>query len=125
MPQYFNFANLIQQYITDFTALIPSEGYYNDSGKYVKGKDVEKTLQGAIISHRQNKIFRSEGTISSQDKALYTLYPLENALIGAKVIHKGNLYRIGDMLENAEFTGVWNYNLKFVSAFNEAGGNND
>ena len=126
MKQYFNFSNLIRRYITDFTAKVTSnEGDYNDSGIYVEGEKTEYSLQGAIISHRQSKIFRSEGTITEKDQALYMLYPLENALQGAEVVYKGNLYRIGEMLENADFTGVWYYNLKFVSAFNEVGGNDD
>ncbi len=125
MTQYFNFANLIRKYITNFTAIVKSDGYYNDSGIYVKGGESEYALQGAIISHRQNKIFRSEGTITEKDQALYMLNPLENALQGAEVVYKGNLYRIGEMLENAAITGVWYYNLKYVSAFDKAGGNND
>lgn len=121
MPKYFNFENLIRKYTTTFTAIISGEGSYNSSGVWEAGKDKKITLQGAIINHRLNKVFRSEGAISEQDRALYMLEPLEKDLHGAKIVYKGNVYRIGDLLENSDFTGVWNYNLKYVSAFNKAG----
>lgn len=121
----FNFTRLITKYSTEFTAVIPSEGYYNKAGDYVQGAEQEIRLTGAIIAHRESKVFRSEGTITQQDRALYMLKPLENALQGAKVIYKGNTYRIGETLDNGDFTGVWYYNLKYVSAFDGGGGEND
>lgn len=125
MPQYFNFENLIRKYSTTFTAIISGEGHYNSSGVWEAGEEKEITLQGAIINHRLNKVFRSEGTISTQDKSLYMLEPLEKDLQGAKIGYKGNVYRIGDLLENSEFTGVWNYNLQYISAFDKAGDDSD
>lgn len=104
-------------------AEIPSEGEYNEAGDWVKGESIKETLRGAIIAHRENKIFRSSGTLTSQDKALYMLRPIKNSLHGAKVVHNGNVYHIGDLLENSEFTGVYAYTLKFVSAFSEVGEN--
>jgi hypothetical protein len=123
----FNFTRLINKYSTEFTAVIPAKGYYDmeNRGVYVQGKEQKITLTGAIISHRESKVFRSEGTITQQDKALYMLKPLEKALQGAKVIHKGKTYRIGETLDNGEYTGVWHYNLKYVSSFEEGGKEND
>ena len=57
--------------------------------------------------------------MTGQDRALYMLKPLNKALLGAKIIHEGKLYSIGDLLENSAFTGVWAYTLKYVSAFGE------
>ena len=123
MSQNFDFRRLVEKYSSEFVAQIPSEGYYNDMGRYVEGSVTEKTLYGAIISHRENKIFKSGGTITAQDRALYMLEPLENSLQGAKVVYEGNCYSIGSMLENAKFTGVWAYNLQYVSAFDKEGEN--
>lgn len=119
MAQYFNFARLIIKYSTTFIVTIPSESSYNDSGDYqaMKGKDIE--LTGAIISHRESKIFKSDGSLTEKDRALYMLEPLDKSLQGATVKHDGNLYRIGSELENADFTGVYSYTLQFVSVFNE------
>jgi hypothetical protein len=117
---FFDFKRLIEKYSDKFIAEIPSEGYYNDKGDFVKGDPQRYELRGAIIAHRESKVFRSEGTITSQDRALYMLEPLDNALKSAKVIYKGKVYSVGDELENSELTGVWNYQLKYCSAFDEA-----
>lgn len=47
------------------------------------------------------------------------LKPLEQALKGAKVVYNGKVYSIEDCGENAEFTGVYAYTLKYCSAFKE------
>lgn len=115
--QYFNFSRLINKYMTDFTAITFSEGYYNDSGDFVKGEKTETTLQGAIINYKESTVRRSEGTLTAQDKRLFMLKPLEQALKGAKVIHDGKTYSIEDCGENAMFSGVYAYTLKYCSAF--------
>lgn len=122
---YFNFQRLIEKYSDDFVAEVPSEGRYNDKGDFEKGTPERYELRGAIISHQELKVFRSEGTLSRQDRALYMLKPLENALHSAKIIHKGKVYSVGDSLINSEFTGVWAYTLKYVSAFKETSPTND
>lgn len=121
MPQYFDFSSLVNKYSTEFEATIPGKGDYNDSGKWIESEPQSVKLQGAIISHRESKVFRSSGTLTSQDRALYMLEPLASGLNGAKVIYDNKEFRIGDLLENSAFTGVWAYTLKFVSAFNEGG----
>ena len=118
MPQYFHFQRLIRKYSAPFTAVIPAEGGYGINGDYVKGEPRSVSLTGAILSHRQNKVFRSEGTLTEQDRMLYMLQPLEKELQGALVEYNGKTYRIGDVLDNSVFTGVWAYTLKFQSAFN-------
>lgn len=116
---YFDFENLIKQYMTDFKVIIPLDGAYNECGDW-KPEAIEVVeKQGAIISHRQSKIFKSEGTLTQQDRALYMLEPIDISLEGAKVVHNGNLYTISSELENAEFTGCYNYSLKYVSVFDE------
>ena len=119
----FDFTYLINKYSSDFVAEIPSEGSYNDMGRWVEGSKTQETLHGAIISHRQSKIFKSGGTITEKDMALYMLEPLKNSLQGAKIAYEGKYYSIGSLLENSKFTGVWAYNLTFVSAFDEGGEN--
>ena len=89
MAQYFDFTYLINKYSSDFVAEIPSEGSYNDMGRWVEGSKTQETLHGAIISHRQSKIFKSGGTITEKDMALYMLEPLKNSLQGAKIAYEG------------------------------------
>lgn len=119
----FDFRRLIAKYSSEFAAEIPSEGEYDDRGRWVEASPKQITLNGAIISHRQSKIFKAGGTITAQDKALYMLEPLEKPLQGAKITYEGKIYSVGSELENAKFTGVWAYNLTFVSAFDKEGEN--
>lgn len=122
--QYYNFSRLIQKYMTEFTVLLPSSGSYDESGEYVKGKAVEKVLNGAIISVDEKTAYRYQdrytgGKLTTQDKRLFMLEPIDDALISATVKYSGNRYKIESGLENAEFTGVYDYILKFNSAFNK------
>lgn len=120
---YFDFSYLIEKYKTTFTVKIPSAGAYDDAGDWQEGKPQELTLTGAIISHRENKVFKSEGTLTEQDRALYMLEPITFALQGAEVIHDGKKYSIASALQNAAFTGVYAYTLKYVSVFDGGGDN--
>lgn len=122
--QYFDFSYLVNKYSREFEVETTSDGYFDDSGDWQPGKPVKTVLFGAIISHRESKIFRSEGTITGQDRALYMLSPLSDGLRGAQILFEGKRYRIGDELNNADFTGVWSYVLKYVSPF-EGGENGD
>ena len=114
---YYNFTRLVNKYSSEFTAISLLTGYYDDSGDWVDGETVEITLHGAIIKHRDTKIFKSNGTLTEQDRALFTLEPIEKALQGSQVVYEDNVYSIVDNLENAKFTGIYKYTLKYVSAF--------
>lgn len=118
---YFNFTYLVQKYSKTFTAKLPAGGAYNDGGDWVPKEPIVKELTGAIISMRESRVLRSDGAYTQQDRALYVLEPLDNALQNAEIVYKGNKYRIGSMLDNSEFTGVWAYVLKFVSVFDNGG----
>lgn len=117
--QYFNFSSLIEQYSVDFKVLGESKGVYDDSGEYVAGEKTEYIFHGAIVAFSENKVYRSEGQLTSQDKLLIMQEPINKALHGAKVIYDNRQYRIEGELENAEFTGVYQYTLKYVSAFDK------
>lgn len=122
MP-YFNFSNLIKKYSRPFTIISEGKGGKNAAGDYVKGETIKNELTGAIIGFSENKVHRSEGNLTAMDKALHTLTPIDNALIGAAVVFNGNKYKIETQKgkDNADFTGCWSYTLKYISAFTEAG----
>ena len=115
--QHFNFSRLVNKYSSEFTAITLLSGFFDDMGDWVNGETKEITLQGAIIKHRDSKIYRSEGKLTAEDRRLFTLEPIDKALQGAQVVYEGNVYSIEDNLENAKFTGVYSYTLKYVSAF--------
>ena len=117
--QYFNFRRLIEKYKSEFSSITLLSGYWKDNGDWVDGETKEITLHGAIIKHRDSKIRNSNGTLTAQDRRLFTLEPIDKALQGGQVIYEGNVYSIEDNLENAKFTGVYSYTLKYVSAFDK------
>lgn len=117
--RYFDFSGLIKKYTTSFKVISSGEGYYNDLGDYVESEPAESMMQGAIISLKEDKIYRSEGLLTEQDRQLFMTDPLPKGLIGSTVIYKGNKYKVQEAVENSDFTNVWNYLLKHISVFNE------
>lgn len=115
--QYFDFTDLIMDFSNKFTVIVPQEGGYDEAGDWKAGDVKKKTLTGAIIAFKESKIFRYEGKITAKDKRLFMLEPLPDALIGAEIVYRGEKYTIESELENAEFTGVYSYLLRWVSAF--------
>lgn len=122
---FYNFQRLIKKYSREFTVISKGKPTLNAAGDRVSGETTETILCGAIIGFAERKIYRSEGNLTEQDKALHMLEPIDNALIGATVIFKGNEYKIQEQRgkDNAEFTGVYSYTLKWVSAFKGGGDN--
>lgn len=114
---HFNFTGLIKKYETTFTVISTSNGGYNDLGEWQPGTEEQTEMRGAIISLKEDKVYRSEGLLTSQDRELFMLEPLPGGLLGATVIYNGNKYKIQGTTDNSEFTGVSSYVLKFVSAF--------
>ena len=116
--QRFNFARLVRKYSSEFAVVILGKSELNDSGDWVKSSEPTKiTLFGAIIGRGENAIFRSDGKLNEKDKRLFMLEPIDNALLDKKVVYENDTYNIQSSTENAKFTGVWSYVLKYVSAF--------
>ena len=115
--QYFDFSSLIADYESPFAVLTYTKPGYDERGMATKGQEKKTELKGAIIGFKESKVFRSEGAITTKDKRLFMLYRLPDALMGAKVVYKEQEYTIESELENAEFTGVYSYFLRWVRAF--------
>jgi hypothetical protein len=115
--QYFDFSTLIQDYSNVFTVITHEGGGYNEAGDWNEGNEMRTEYMGAIIAFKESKVFRSEGKITTQDRRLFVKQSLPQALMGATVIFRGNKYMIESEHENAEFTGVYSYFLRYVSAF--------
>lgn len=122
--KYFEFSGLVKKYESTFTVISTSGGSYDDLGEWQPGEATETAMKGAIISLKEDRIYRSEGMLTEQDRQLYMTEPLPEGLIGSIVVYKGNKYKVQNITDNSEFTGVYSYLLKFVSAFN-GGGNSD
>ena len=115
--QYFDFSGLIHDYTNPFVVITNAEAGYNDAGDWVEGQEMRTEYTGAIIAFRESKVFRSDGAITAKDRRLFMPQKLPDALVGAKVEYRGQKYMIESELENAEFTGVYSYMLRWVSAF--------
>ena len=113
---YFDFCNIINKYSVNFKAIITVNKSFNDEGIYLDTNE-EKELTGAIISISDGKIYRSDGTLTSKDKYLFVFEKLP--IKDTEIIYSENRYRVEEEVENAEFTGVYQYILKYVSAFNK------
>ena len=114
--QYFDFSGLIADYSNTFTVVTRSGGF-NDAGDWENNQQTRTVYTGAIIAYKESKVFRSDGAITSKDRRLFMREKLPDALIGAGVEYEGKKYMIESELENAEFTGVYSYMLRSVSAF--------
>lgn len=117
--QYYNFRRLIEKYSSEFKAIVLKGGDYDNKGDWVKGEKEEITLYGAVISHRESKVYRSEGNLTAKDKRLFVFKPIAETLFNATIIYEGDEYSLEETTQNAKFTGVYAYNLKYISAFKE------
>lgn len=115
----FNFDRLIDKYSCDFTVSNIGKGHYNDMGDWVAGDATNVAMKGAIISISDGKIYRSNGVLTTQDKELFTKESLGD-IDKACVYYNGNKYKVeSNPQNNSNHTGVWQYILKWVSAFKE------
>lgn len=118
--QYFNFSRLVSKYKSEFKSITLTGGYFDDRGDWIDDFKSQTTIEGAIISIKENKIYRAEGTLTEKDKRLFTLMSIDSeALQSSKIIYDGNVYSIESSSDNSKFTGVWAYTLKWVSAFKD------
>lgn len=122
--QYFDFSGLILDFSNAFEVITHTAGDYDEAGDWQDGQETRDEYTGAIIAFKESKVFRSDGKITAQDRRLFMQQPLPQALMGAKVIYDGKQYMIESEHENAEYTGVYSYFLRCVSAFGE-GNTND
>lgn len=113
---YYNFTHLIKKYSSTFTLLTTSEGGYNEMGDYVVGSITEQELTGAIMDVSESKIYKSNGTLTAKDKTLYMFDEIKN-LVGAYIVYKNDKYHVESEKTDGDFTDVFQYSLKYVSAF--------
>lgn len=118
MSIYFHLERLIKKYSTSFVAKLPQEGRFVN-GEYTTAGTAEIELTGAIIDISERLIHDSNGTLTAKDKVLYISRAHTQSLVGAKIVHKGNVYNVEDVKENYDFTGFCCYTLKYNSRFSE------
>lgn len=113
---YFNFDRLINKYACEFTVLNAGNDDFDDLGERTTSI-AEKVMNGAIIGISESKIYRSDGVLTVKDKDLFMKESL-GKINETHVIYDGNKYKVEtNPQNNHQFTGVWQYTLKWVSAF--------
>ncbi len=116
--RHYNFDSLIDKYTVDFTIVNAGDGYYDDLGEWRCGETVKTEKRGAVIGISESKLYRSDGVLTEKDKQLYMKETL-GTIDKAHIIYNGNKYKVEQEPNegNAQFTGVFSYLLKWVSAF--------
>jgi hypothetical protein len=114
---YYGFFDLINKYSCTFKAIIKGNGAYDETGEYKSTVEEEKELQGAIIGISDSKRYNSNGTLTDRDKYLFMLEELP--ICDIDIIYRDKRYSVDNQVESAEFTGVYQYTLKYVSSFGE------
>lgn len=107
----YNFTRLINKYSTDFTLIIPSDGHY-EGGIYKDGKPTTEIRAGAIVPLSQRKVYQSGGNYTAQDKELYTVKRIDRALLGGKILYKGEYYSVEEETDYSDFGDVYHYMLR-------------
>lgn len=114
--KYFDFDSLIDKYTCEFTVLNSGKGEFNDLGDW-NPATTETVMQGAIIGISASKVYRSDGVLTVKDRELFMKESLGD-IEKAYVFYDGNKYKVeNNPQDNHQFTGVWQYTLKWVSAF--------
>ena len=103
---YFRFERLITKYGRRFDIIIPAMGEYV-GGVWKEGKPVIEEEFGAILSLSETKLYQLGGTLSAQDRHLYMNHAIRHHI-------EENRSR-----GNEEFTGVYAYTLRWVSAIDQ------
>lgn len=118
---YFNFERLINKYGMEFT-VIPAAGGEYKGGVWEANKSEEYSAFGAVMSLSQNKLYQLGGTMTAQDRYLYMTEALKSPLDGTKIKADNNIYNVESNRDNGkeQFTGVYVYVLKWVSAFDKS-----
>lgn len=107
----YNFIRLISKYSVDFTLVMPSKGKY-EGGIYVDGESTSAAMRGAIVPLSEKKLYQPGGNYTAQDRELYMFTRIDSALLGGRVLYKGNYYRIEEETDYSDYADVFRYMLR-------------
>lgn len=111
----FDFTDLIEKYSVSYTLIIPQKGGYVD-GYYQAGAEERKEMEGAIVPYKESRIYQSGGSLTQEDRELYSMARLEFEK-NLVVEHKGKKYKVESETDYSDYADVYVYALKRVSAF--------
>lgn len=108
----YNFIRLINKYSVDFVCITQSAGGYDDGGVYIAGEKTETPLRGAIIPMTERKIYQLGGNYTSEDRELYMIKRIDSALLGGKVLYKGEYFAIEEETDYSDYADIFHYILR-------------
>lgn len=110
MPkQYYAFKRLIKKYSMNLPYTWTEDGHRNpETGEWVEGTAQTETISAAIFPVDKNAIYESGGRITSADRLLYSLKPLDAR---GTVFHEGANWRIEKMGDYTDFADFHRYTL--------------
>lgn len=113
----YHFSRLLKKYAQEILFYPGASGRYVN-GEWVEGESVPcATVTGGVVPLSQRRILTSGGAYTDRDLQLFTLYPLDQALLMAQVEYKGNRYQAVQETDWSDYGDVCAYLLKAVGPF--------
>lgn len=110
----FDFTDLIEKYSVPYTLIIPGENGGFVDGYYQEATATRREMEGAIVPYKESRIYQSGGSLTSEDRELYSSEKLEFDK-NLYVEHSGKTYKVDTEADYGDYADVYVYGLKRVS----------
>lgn len=112
MAKHFEFADFVEEFRVDFKLIEETEGYYDQTGKWIPGGKTEADMYGIILPLTKDDVRNdTNGRYTEMDRKLYTL---EKMVIGSEFVYKGQKYTIDAEKDYEAYADVYVYYAKGV-----------
>lgn len=117
----FDFNDLVAEFSVPVQIILPLAGsstqYSEETGKWIPPtSDDPIDTEGAVIPYSSNQLYKSGGRLSEEDRQLVINMDLPTKSI---VISGGHKYSVEQEIPYKEYCGFNQYDLKWVSAFEQ------
>nr|DAD87162.1 MAG TPA: head closure knob [Siphoviridae sp. ctM4P7] len=110
----FDFTDLIEKYSVPYTLIIPGENGGFVDGYYQEATATRREMEGAIVPYKESRIYQSGGSLTNEDRELYSSEKLEFEK-NLYVEHSGKTYKVDTEADYGDYADVYVYGLKRVS----------
>lgn len=107
----YHFERLIKKFSTTFQLEIKGETTYKAGEPITQIAEIREAI-GAILPVNMHKIYQSGGTLTQQDRELYSRYPIAKS---SEIIYKSDRYSIEGNADYSDFSNAYIYTLKWLS----------
>jgi hypothetical protein len=107
MSKQFEFADFVQEFKVNFTAIEQSEGHYADNGDWIEGTETSIPMVGILLPLTQDDLrYGENGMYSVKDKKIYTTEELK---VGQIIEFKGDRYTVQNFKDYSSYADVYIY----------------